>query len=294
MGRITTDLILLISVLFVLNSNHCFSRENGFSFKPETLKIGDYTYQSVVDDMEGMTFHIDRAGETIYSCTKYYAVCNVMPVGVAGDITNDGTPELVIESYSGGAHCCFGYYVFSLGHELERIVYLDGIDAQFEIRDLDGDQEYEFIGRDDTFNYWNACHADSPFPLVILRYEGGALRFADELISQMNPAPEIVMKRLDGICAHMKTLEKSPMRFNTGFFMDFHPPLWSSMLDLIYTGSGDKAWIFYDLAWPEKKIGKDKFLNEFKKQLQKSPYWDELKRINGWQKIEPKSPSAAG
>jgi hypothetical protein len=31
-----------------------------------------------------------------------------------GDLNADGFPDLVVETYSGGAHCCFGTYVYSL------------------------------------------------------------------------------------------------------------------------------------------------------------------------------------
>ncbi len=46
---------------------------------------------------------------------------------------------------------------------------------------------------------------------------------------------------------------------------------------------GDKAYEFFERAWPEQNVERDLFLDEFKKRLAKSPYWDELKKMNGWQ-----------
>src|SRR5713101_3799834 len=37
-------------------------------------------------------------------------------IGVAGyDVNGDGIPDVVLEAYSGGAHCCWTFYVISLG-----------------------------------------------------------------------------------------------------------------------------------------------------------------------------------
>lgn len=264
----------------------------GWTLKEE-IQIGDYTYQCKVHQDEGLTFQILCASETVFSATKCSVGVDVLPVGeplrvpsnppnVARDVTNDGTPDLVLEVFSGGAHCCFGYYAFSLGKPFKKMVYFDDIDAMFTVQDMDGDKVYEYSGFDDTFAYWNACFAESPMPKVILRYEGDGLHLANDLMRQLVPNPDAILQKVSEIRMEMEKIVNSPMRFDQGFFGGFYPPLWDAMLDLIYAGWGDKAYEFLDLAWPNQKPDKDKFIKEFKKQLAKSHYWTELKTMNGW------------
>ena len=44
------------------------------------------------------------------------------------------------------------------------------------------------------------------------------------------------------------------------------------MLDLIFTGHEDLAWEYFNMVWPPKKKGKEKFLADFKEQLAQTSY----------------------
>lgn len=91
------------------------------------------------------------------------------------DVNGDGIPDAVLESYSGGAHCCWTYYIVSLGsnpglitkseNQRDASFYRDGVTGKFEISTLDG-----------SFDYFDGlCHACTPFPVVFLRLEGAHL-----------------------------------------------------------------------------------------------------------------------
>jgi hypothetical protein len=45
------------------------------------------------------------------------------------------------------------------------------------------------------------------------------------------------------------------------------------MLDLLYTGHEDLAWKYLDLVWPVNKVGKERFLSDFKARLAESYFW---------------------
>ena len=51
------------------------------------------------------------------------------------------------------------------------------------------------------------------------------------------------------------------------------------MLDLIYTGHPKEAWGFLHDVWPKGKAGKERFIKEFKEELSRSYYWDNLKSL---------------
>ena len=58
------------------------------------------------------------------------------------------------------------------------------------------------------------------------------------------------------------------------------PDLWKEMLDLIYSGNMNQAWQLVDLSWPKSDKRKSKFLKEFKTQLSKSRYWQDIQKLN--------------
>ena len=91
------------------------------------------------------------------------------------DVDGDGTLDLVIEGYSGGAHCCWTYYIVSTGanarlllrfeNEREAGFFLNKESGRIEIGTWDG-----------AFDYFDGlCHGCTPFPTVYLRMHDGKL-----------------------------------------------------------------------------------------------------------------------
>lgn len=90
------------------------------------------------------------------------------------DLDADGVPEVVLNTYTGGAHCCNIHTIYSWrGNEILRtITYpLDGGGGHFE--DLDGDGTQEFITFDNAFLYAFSSYAGSFPPLIILSFQEG-------------------------------------------------------------------------------------------------------------------------
>src|SRR5690349_18641203 len=54
---------------------------------------------------------IDSNKKTVYSVKDW----DLTVVLSGQDVNGDGTPDIVLEGYSGGAHCCWTYYIVSLG-----------------------------------------------------------------------------------------------------------------------------------------------------------------------------------
>lgn len=90
----------------------------------------------------------------------------------------NGHPEVVAESYSGGAHCCEEIVVFSApaggADAAWRTVRLGVFDGGTRPpRDLDGDGLAEIMVRDDAFHYAYGCYACGYAPPVILSVRDG-------------------------------------------------------------------------------------------------------------------------
>jgi len=194
------------------------------------------------------------------------------PVPLIGkDINGDGTPDLVICEYSGGAHCCFDYHIFEMGRRFRETAFFDMKDSQLSFEDLDGDGKLEISGHDATFAYWHTCFAESPMPEIVLQYDGTRYAIAPGLMHRSAPSSRTLQEEIRKIRAG-KGWEKG--------IDDYPPALWRVMLDLIYTGHADMAWNFFDKAWPENIRGKEAFLREFRSTLKSSPFWPGIRELN--------------
>jgi hypothetical protein len=240
-------------------------------------KMGRYTYRSYSGEILGQgAFEIWRGGKVMlredgadYSISLDKKDSDLPEPGK--DITGDGLPDLIVEVYSGGAHCCFEYLIVSLGEEVKKVDTIYGGNSSFEFKDLNGDGIYEAIGNDDTFAYWEAPYAESPMPSVILKFDGRKYAISD-LMKRPAPSNEQLVARLEQL-----SRDQGESRWG------IPPSTWGYMLELIYSGNGDLAWKFCDMMWAKRGKGnKEDFLSEFRKKLAESPYWDGIKSLNGW------------
>ena len=215
---------------------------------------------------------------------------NDSPLPLAGkEINGDGIPDLVVEDFSGGAHCCFSYLIFSLGTEFKQLTIGESESSvSFEFRDIDGDNVYELIGADSTFDYWQTSHADSPMPRIIMRYRNGSYGIAMDLMKKPPPRDHELNARIAAVKEVMNTRGNiTALRERKWEDAGVPPLLWAYMLDLIYTGNGELGMKFFDTAWPNHIQGKKTFLEDFENKLKRSPYWPQIRLENNWQEHLP-------
>lgn len=89
----------------------------------------------------------------------------------------DGIPEVIFHRYTGGAHCCSIYTIYSAqGERLHRtITYPLDASAVGTFQDLDGDGYSEFLSADQRFLYAFGSYAGSWPPIVTLTFWNGSL-----------------------------------------------------------------------------------------------------------------------
>ncbi len=215
---------------------------------------------------------IKSGSNTLYELTDYRIELGArLPddshIGMGEDITDDGRPNVIITTYSGGAHCCTEHILFDIqdgsANEIARITPAHG-NADFT--DIDGDGDLEVSLHDWTFAYWNTSFASSPAPRIVLQYDGTTYRTAPHLMAAPPPPPEQWNQLAHQV--HQSLTNNEQLWPSSA--------LWSTMLDLIYTGHTDLAWQFLDESWPTDRPGKELFAEDFQLQLNKSPYWVEL------------------
>ncbi len=140
-----------------------------------------------VFDYRDLHLRVALDGKTVFD----QGLCNENDCGIAtqhtltlGNVWGDAVPEVLLDTYSGGAHCCFGTYV----------VFLDGSRAGHALFHLWGDPGYrlerrggtvEFVSADDRFAYEFTSFAGSGLPLEVLTLDANG---AFENVTKSQPA----------------------------------------------------------------------------------------------------------
>ncbi len=162
--------------------------------------------------------------------------------GTGNDVFRDGYPSLILEGYSGGAHCCYTYEIVSLA---ERPVILPPIENGapfFFFKDAPSGQ-YRIMTSDGSFDYFdNQCYFCSPFPRVVLKVEAGGLRdVSPQFVEQYDS--EIAL-------AKAKIAEGDVQRFLVADFGDAKKVVLEIFLGYLYSGREGQAWQTLDEMWP--------------------------------------------
>ena len=89
-------------------------------------------------------------------------------------LDRDGEPEVVVEGYTGGAHCCLVLYAYRWNGRAYGARQLNGASAGYRWADLDGDGRVEWISADARFEARFTAYANSLSPIRIFTYRRGA------------------------------------------------------------------------------------------------------------------------
>ncbi|MBE9188498.1 hypothetical protein IQ270_28655 [Microcoleus sp. LEGE 07076] len=94
------------------------------------------------------------------------------------DLDKDNEPEIILDIYSGGAHCCTSFLIYRYDNATQKytaIVHYWGNGRGPKIEDLDKDGNVEFVTHDDRFSYKFSSYAGSRYPLQIWQYRQGKM-----------------------------------------------------------------------------------------------------------------------
>lgn len=261
------------------------------TFKDYTVRIyrNEFPYDGTNTEGPGNVacFEILKAGKQVFFKKGWeFAVGNISDnyngktnvlITIGKSINSDKKPNLVVSEWTGGAHCCYNFYIFQIGEKFRCIAYIETEHGSYsDFADLRKDGNLELVMHDWTFAYWNAGFANSPAPEVILSYQDHMYLPDLKLMSKPAPTEQEVESWAKGFKAEFS----DPDVVDVADDQKWSAPsdLWGKMLDLIYSGNATSAWKLCDLSWPPDHPGKGVFLKEFKRQLKTSPYYDSVNR----------------
>jgi hypothetical protein len=121
------------------------------------------------------------------------------------DVTGDASPELIVETYSGGAHCCSTVQVFMLQPSFRRLLnYPAGNADGFEVRRGPNGRPALALGDDGLAYYDDLCYACSPADVPLVACYAGT-RFSD----CTRQFPELVRRAIDDSVRQLKEAARS-------------------------------------------------------------------------------------
>lgn len=222
---------------------------------------------------------VAKGGKTVFeivenriSLDDWRANLGGLPLPMLGsNVTGGDTPQIVIETYSGGAHCCFALQIVDLTEPVRvRNLPFHGDYSAYFRRAPDG-KAWELVGAENIFAYWHASFAGSPAPRIVYRLAGDRLVLQeDEMRRPAPPRGELLRDRTGWDWSYA---------IKDGFLPY---PLLQRTFDLIYSGNLDEAKGFFDAAWKPEIPGRAEIKYAlFSCQLRKSEHWPAIAKLNG-------------
>ncbi len=205
-------------------------------------------------------------------------------------------PIIIVGSYSGGAHCCYQYHCYRLGSKARKMEGPANIQSSLTFGDFRCNGSLECVGCDKTYDYWYACHAESPAPTIIEELKNGHWQLALDQMKVGDFAPKAVAKWLADCKSDIAEATAAKKLPDQCFVLA--PSVWGVMLDFVYAGQANKAWKFLDGVWEDKaeaflddgskdgkKMDKAAFKNALKLQIHLSPVFRGLALLNSGQDL---------
>jgi subtilisin-like proprotein convertase family protein len=145
----------------------------------------DFTYRESNSNYSDLRLAIRRHGKLAFDGPVAAAGCGGCALSGLGtiqgdplvirDLDGDGKPEVLVDLFSGGAHCCWLTVFFRYdGHGYAKTTHVWG-DPAYELKDLDRDGRPELVSADDRFAYEFTFYAASALPVQIWHFYRGTL-----------------------------------------------------------------------------------------------------------------------
>ncbi len=250
--------ILLLFQLFIVTPLSGQTLGEVFT-KDERLLYMGYEVKKCYDPEGDSWFAVLKKGDQVLATfdrgyTKEWTSFGLFP------FLGKNTKQLVVEQFSGGAHCCWSYWIFDLFPDFEAVYDSQEYPVGYTLDtlDLDKDGVLEFTQGLLTFDYFDRlCHALSPIPIVVFGYDEEKRKY----LPVSHIFPEYL---LEGIEKDIERVEQFQEKTGSATYDDSLGDYLSLVLQVvlryIYAGQEEEAWLFYNREYdlPDKQEMKSK------------------------------------
>lgn len=175
-------------------------------------------------------------------------------VGVFPFLGGGGIKQLVVETYSGGAHCCYSYRIYELKPNFRLLFNSDEEGRVGNIlypKDIDNDGRYEFYMNVMGFDYfYGLSHASSVFPKAVFAYDNKSKtfvhanhKFSNYLLEGIDQDKKKVEEARNNSSDTTLDLENEKEIRNSEGYLS---PVLEAVLKYIYAGQEDLGWKLFD------------------------------------------------
>ena len=165
--------------------------------------------------------------------------------------------HVIVQDWSGGAHCCFDYYVLHVhGVEVRREGMIRAGDCDLHVTDLDHDGTFELIGCDARFAYaFDLSFAESPLLPVVYTFREKAY------VADNRRFPEVFRYRMAR--ERRRLAEADQTRDAAGA----RRATISLLLHMLYAGRVTEAWCTFERTyrWGDRSAVRQEVLDALRK-----------------------------
>ncbi len=174
------------------------------------------------------------------------------------DINGDGAPDAVFEGFSGGAHCCWTYWIVSVGSSPGLILKIEN---EREVDFYEENGRVEIFTLDGAFDYFDGLsHAGTVFPRVVFRLQGNKLKdvgseywkaYEKEIAEALGKLTPDSLRRFRSV--RMESIADCTV-FETECFgvRKTKSLVLRIVLAYLYSGREEEAWKTLEEMWPPK------------------------------------------
>jgi hypothetical protein len=179
------------------------------------------------------------------------------------DVTGDGTLDVVIHTFTQGAHCCFKLMIYELGATPFKALESPQSNCPSSLVNLDADRALEVETCDDLFAYLYCSYASSPLVTVYLDYRTG--------IGYVPASPRFASLYAMDIAADTLEAERTVAQEGCDPAGESRCAVLAVVLDHLYSGQAAKAWS--ELRRIHRCPDVDSFAAEVKATVEASPLY---------------------
>jgi hypothetical protein len=223
-------------------------QSNVFSWS-DTLSYAGYTIvrscDSLDESMQIWSVVILRNGKLIHRLGEGVNGRESCKMGLYPFLGGDGK-QLLVELYSGGAHCCYRYWIIGFKHGIQ-VLYCpdedDDLGGITRLIDLDGDRTVEFVRYVISFDYFEPLpHFASPYSFAVFKFSPAKNKY--ELSSKA--FPQIILGDTVGQAVQFQYLFTKPQAYESDRKMEIVSFMVRAIINYTYAGMRAKGWSFFD------------------------------------------------
>lgn len=228
----------------------------GESQKTISLSVGQYEVrlvpvpQTEKADRACRAYLVDQAGTKTLVLEDWDVFVDQ---ATGEDVFGNSHPGLILEGFSGGAHCCYTYKIIDLAAPPVVLGPIENDSPFFFFKDATSGQ-FRIMTTDGAFDYFDgSCHACSPFPTVILRVQAQQLVNASgEFVHGYDTEIAEARRKInpDELGEFLTVHNLGANESAKTDFMKTRQHVLEIVLAYLYSGREGQAWETLEEMWP--------------------------------------------